>query len=992
MKKHRFILWILAMLLPLSGAAATASLSIKPFSIQTGNEAEMQIELTNADIQLTLVQFDLQLPAGLTVKQSGGKYECSKASRSPKHSLEVNEVDGRIRFLLHSSNNETISGSSGAIIKMTVVATSSFSSGSVVIDNALAVSPDKQETTLSKYSYAVTAEEPSTEWKDGDVFTSKTVEGIEMTFKVISAKSKTCQIYGSTLTPSINKDTEGTVTIPAVVEGLSVITIGYNSFYYCRYITDVVIPDGIATIGAFAFHECKKLKSVHIPSTVTSISSSYYPFGACDDLVSITVDDNNPVYDSRNGCNAIIETETNTLVAGCKNSIIPNTVKAIGARAFAYCRNLAYVVFPESLESIGEEAFIFCSGLKEITISAGVTSIGTGAFQSCYNLEKIKVAEGNQTYDSRQECNAIIHKESKTLIAGCKNSTIPKDVIKIGNQAFYCHYSLSQIYIPKNVKEIGQEAFYFTNLERINLPENITIIGSKAFGNCDKLRQVESYIESPFAVDNILGYSPKDCKLVVPKGTKELYEMTPGWDVFKEIVEWEAPSLTIEPFEIYKGGEAEVSINLNNPYDEITLVQFDLQLPTGLTVKQNGSNYISVMAGRSPKHSFEVNEVNGKVRFLIHSNNNDAISGTSGTIIKMKLVAERSFSGGNIVIDNALLVGPNKQENKPDNISYTVIAQESPYPSEEVLLAAKELLKMVGLGYPTVNSEARKALSQLVENNRGTDEVFKKAMDDFLAETDVVMPAVDKYYHIVAITAANDTAYVNQEGSLTGLVTSEAEATPLKLTAGKGGTYVLTTADGQEQVNVIISKKVNAEDAESVFGLFSIDPLNKMKAIGFTFAEVDKADIPVPQIELALTPKSGTELDVLDKVKLAFNGYHKIDLADATQIELVKGATTMNPVVAAVEGSTNEYVLTFGIDEPGTYTLVIGKGAFTFDYADLTHEIDAVIANYVVKVPVGIASPFVLTNQSAVYTLSGQKSKRPHKGINIVRGRKVVVK
>ena len=273
-----------------------------------------------------------------------------------------------------------------------------------------------------------------------------------------------------------------------------------------------------------------------------------------------------------------------------------------------------------------------------------------------------------------------------------------------------------------------------------------------------------------------------------------------------------------------------------------------------------------------------------------------------------------------------------------------------PRPSEVVFAEATELLKNTGLGYPTADSEAREVLSKLVESGRGTDDVFTKAMDDFYAETDVEMPAVDKYYHIVAITATKDTAYVNQLGNLTGLVESEAEATPLKLTKGEDG-YVLTTADGKQQLNVTISKKVNAEDVKSVFGLFSIDPFDKMKAIGFTFAEVDKADIPVPEIELALTPESGTEVDVLDEVKLTFKGYDKVDLADATKIELVQGETSMNPVVTPVEGSTNEYILTFGIDEPGTYMLLVNKGAFTFDYAELTHETAAVTAKYVVKVP-----------------------------------------
>ncbi len=764
------------------------SLVIEPFSIYKGGEAEVSINLSNPYEEITLVQFDLQLPAGLTLKRNGGKYVCDLAERSPKHSLEVNETGDKIRFKLHSSNNDAISGNSGAIIKMTLAASSSFSSGNIVIDNTLLVSPSKQDFTIGKYSYNVKVDEtPPSKWKDGDVFTSKTIEGVDMTFTVISASKKTCQVgkgYPS-YEHCIKKDTEGTITIPAMVEGLRVIKIKSDAFGFCRNITNVIIPEGITTIESSAFEYCTKLESVHIPASVTSINTAYNPFMYCEELASITVDGNNTIYDSRNGCNAIVETKTNTLVVGCKNSIIPNTVIGIGKRSFYGCINLTSIVLPNSIETIEEGAFIFCYGLKEILIPENVVNIGAGVFSSCNNIEHIKVAENNQVYDSRQGCNAIIHKASKTLVAGCKNSIIPDDVIRIEDKAFEAHFDLTQIFIPEKVKEIGEKAFSFTKLKSINLPEGLTVIGNNAFGNCDSLRIVQSYIEHPFAVEKILGYSPKDCKLIVPKGSKELYEMTPGWDVFSEIIEREAPSLVIEPFSIYKGGEAEVFINLNNPYEDITLVQFDLQLPAGLTLKRNGGKYVYSMAERSPKHTLEVNETGDKIRFKLHSANNDAISGSSGAIIKMTLAAASSFSSGNIVIDNTLMVSPTKQESVQEAFSYKVTAEE----------------------------------------------------------------------------------------------------------------------------------------------------------------------LPVPEISLALYPESGSELDVLDEVKLTFTGYDKIDLADATKIELVKGETTMSPVVTPVEGRNNEYILTFGIDEPGTYMLLIGKGAFTFDYANMTHAIAATTAKYVVKVP-----------------------------------------
>lgn len=299
------------MLLPLTGAAATASLSIKPISIQAGSEAELSVELTNIDTPLTLVQFDMQLPAGLTLKRNGGKYVCSMAERSPKHSFEVNEIDGKIRFLLHSANNDAISGNSGVIIQMTLAAASSFSSGSIVIDNTLLVSPTKQEFTIGKYSYNVKVDEtPPSKWKDGDVFTSKTVEGVEMTFKVISASKKTCQVGNDKFSDRcINDDTEGTVTIPTTVEGLSVIKIKSNAFSGCSKLTNVFIPEGVITIESFAFDRCSYVEQIRVA-------------------------DNNKTYDSRQECNAIIHKASKTLVEGCKNSIIPDDVVKIGDMAF----------------------------------------------------------------------------------------------------------------------------------------------------------------------------------------------------------------------------------------------------------------------------------------------------------------------------------------------------------------------------------------------------------------------------------------------------------------------------------------------------------------------------------------------------------------------------------------------------------------------------------------------------------------------------------
>jgi len=74
-------------------------------------------------------------------------------------------------------------------------------------------------------------------------------------------------------------------------------------------------------------------------------------------LTNISVDENNKVYDSRENCNAIIETACNELIAGCSATVIPNSVQKIGFNAFSHCSNLTNIVIPDSVREIKDKAF-----------------------------------------------------------------------------------------------------------------------------------------------------------------------------------------------------------------------------------------------------------------------------------------------------------------------------------------------------------------------------------------------------------------------------------------------------------------------------------------------------------------------------------------------------------------------------------------------------------------------------------------------------------
>ena len=238
----------------------------------------------------------------------------------------------------------------------------------------------------------------------------------------------------------------------------SVTSIGDEAFGRCESLTSVTIPSSVTSIGENAFCYCEGLASITIPSSVTSIGEN--AFTGCTSLTSIDVDEANTKYDSRDNCNAIIETATNILIIGCNNTTIPSNVTSIGENAFWYCEGLTSITIPSSVTSIGDEAFGHCEGLTSVTIPSSVTSIGENAFCYCRGLTSIDVDEANTKYDSRDNCNAIIETATNTLILGCNNTIIPSSVTSIGEYAFAGCTSLTSIVIPSSVTSIGEYAFY----------------------------------------------------------------------------------------------------------------------------------------------------------------------------------------------------------------------------------------------------------------------------------------------------------------------------------------------------------------------------------------------------------------------------------------------------------------------------------------------------------------------------------------------------
>ena len=239
--------------------------------------------------------------------------------------------------------------------------------------------------------------------------------------------------------------------------------LALNKISFTNKLTSVTLGNEITSIGDSKFSGCSGLGSITIPNSVTSIGNN--AFRGCSGLTSVVVESGSSVYDSRNNCNAIIETASNTLIAGCKNTVVPNSVTSIGSSAFSGC-----------------------SDLTNITIPSSVTSISSGAFHGCSGLTSVVVESGNSAYDSRNNCNAIIETASNTLIAGCKNTVVPNSVTSIGSSAFSGCGDLTSITIPSSVTSIGNYAFYCcSGLTSVTIPNSVTSIGIYAFCGCSGL-------------------------------------------------------------------------------------------------------------------------------------------------------------------------------------------------------------------------------------------------------------------------------------------------------------------------------------------------------------------------------------------------------------------------------------------------------------------------------------------------------------------------
>lgn len=393
----------------------------------------------------------------------------------------------------------------------------------------------------------------------------------------------------------------GDIVIPETVKHngttYKVTAIDRYAFSANSELTSVMIPASVKTIGEGAFMQCFRLKQVTLPPALTEIPP--YAF-AESGINSITIPSkvkriapyafNNTSLKEVSIPNSVTSIGSAAFSA-CRwmeKMNMGKNVKEIGEAAFSICTSLKSIKLPVSLLKIGKTAFYECSSIEEITIPAAVTEIGDGALRSCHALTSISVENGNTKYDSRNGCNAIVETSTSTIVAACKNSTIPPTVTTIGNEAFYGCRGMTSIHIPESVTKIGDQAFFYcTDLKSVEIPNSVVEIQERAFCGCDSLESVvignsvksigygaflhDDHIKSVTlgsAITSIKEWAfkgldaatsitsmiqdvtsvemgknvfdeinTKACTLYVPRGTAQHYKVSPQWKQFTNIIE-----------------------------------------------------------------------------------------------------------------------------------------------------------------------------------------------------------------------------------------------------------------------------------------------------------------------------------------------------------------------------------------------------------------------------------------------------------------------
>ena len=352
-------------------------------------------------------------------------------------------------------------------------------------------------------------------------------------------------------------------SLSEIVIPSSVTSIGDSAFDTCSYLSEIVIPSSVTSIGERAFSSCTSLKYISIPKSVIGLNGNPFanwngklkclsPNFVYEDDILFNKDKSRIIsFRNQNIETYVIPSSVTSIddwaFYGCyslSEIVISSSITSIGDSAFSWCLSLSEIVIPSSVTSIGKGAFSSCSHLSEIVIPSSVTSIGDWAFSYCFSLKYISIPKsvislnGNPfaEWNGKLEClspnfvyeDDILFNKDKSRIISFRNQNIesyviPSSVTSIGDSAFSCCRSLSEIVIPSSVTSIGDGAFYGCNsLSEIVIPSSVTSIGDSAFSSCDSLSEIVIPSSVTSICDSAFSYCNSLSEIVIPSSVTSI--------------------------------------------------------------------------------------------------------------------------------------------------------------------------------------------------------------------------------------------------------------------------------------------------------------------------------------------------------------------------------------------------------------------------------------------------------------------------------------
>ncbi len=393
------------------------------------------------------------------------------------------------------------------------------------------------------------------------------------------------------------------ITIPDGVTSIQTIAFGW-----CSSLSTINWGGGVTSLGWYVFQNCINLKNINIPASLISIGTG--AFNNCSNIETIHVEDGNTKYDSRNSCNAIIETNTNKLILGCKNTTIPSTVTLIGNNAFSGCIGLTFVIIPECITSIGQFAYSSCTGLTSLAIPNNIASIGASAFTGCNQLTEVRVGiEVPLSIDS----STFSNRANATLI------------------------------VPAGCKEAYQAADYWQDFKRIIEDIDGDVNGDGETDVLDVVDIARFVVGTPAETFvQILADMNSDGQVNIGDAVTLVNEIAGDQNFVKPMMAPRKITADEESLSLTEGNN-ELSLALENQRS-YTAFQFDLYLAEGVDVTTMMLN-----AQRKQKHQLLYNKVeNGHWRVTAFSTSNRSFQGNDGELLSFALDTEGDIALRNI--------------------------------------------------------------------------------------------------------------------------------------------------------------------------------------------------------------------------------------------------------------------------------------------------------------------------------------------------------